>query len=788
MSSDSEKSDFTAIGSGDEFPSDSIGDVLVISTKGVFKEIIKCGYGYNKPGIGDEIVFDYYCSEENFENSNIESQFEYKRVKTILGDISLANNRPEYDNSIPWGLELALRKMLKGEVSKILIEKDSVFSRQRETEGNTRKKVISSEIYRNKYERSKRFANLIKKNIQEFVVYYVKLVDFCYIESINERIKKKIIKQGIRLKSPSRNDSVDLSILLNSYLYTDNNLNGVETKNWGRMKINLKNIYDNSEFIQYMGSVMELISQQDFVELILSMRVGETSQIRIRENNIGNLDYCENRGGHGLSKCITIHFHGYYWEKNILFRYPFENENKNGELCVSSNENDDFLRLSSYESEDVFSKNCVTNSFNSLQKRISGIDFGYDTKLNIEINEFKLISNSTGTEYDIDIPIKGVGDNFHKLKPINLRISPGHYTTPLWLENSLSHCYLGGKYTLNVPYSLIFFFPPNNECLKDFDLHEKSDIALKTRQLLHVDNNKSEDNNCIDKGESEVYWDLNALIDSLDKIRKIGQEPSNINDPYTLQLRFTIKDKNISEKFTPFCLENAEKEFYYYYYMALKMNSYTDYKYNENWNVISLEYLDKLFYTLKLLLQYSKLNTCNKCEKSNFKNKEPVNVNNETREKEQDCENKTINYKNCKSIFCKEYNKNNYEINDKNLDIISKLIEFGDENEFKTIVYSIKLTHEISFKLKKYEKCIYYYRNYKLFSAYDLKNIFYVFISSIKTGNSHLVDELSKYIKTKIDNDGSIIDVLYKSSSLNYDETMKTISELFGETSITTNN
>ncbi|KAK6590265.1 hypothetical protein RS030_162471 [Cryptosporidium xiaoi] len=769
MVSDSEKSDFTAINSGDEFPTDSIGDVLVVSTKGVLKEIIKCGDGYNKPGIGDEIVFDYYCVKENGSESEVKNS--YKRVTTILGDTIMVNNGILCDNSIPWGLELALRQMLKGEVSKVLIKKDSIFSHQRRIdETSSEKNIIPSESYKNNYVRSKKLVNLLKNNIKDFIAYHVKLVDFCYIESINDNIKKKILKEGVRLKSPSRNDMVEISISTNIDMCIQMNFNEIETKNLKRMKVNLKKMKENRELNDCLSPIMNLISQQDFIELMLSMKVGEVSQVRIKlNNNCKDCDYSINKINSELYKYIVIHLHGYYWERRIQFKYPFENE---------INNNDSVLVLSSYDKEDDFLNNGVQKNFNSIPKRISGIDLGYDSKLNIEMSEFKLISNSSSTEYDIDIPIRGINNNEYNLKSINLRISPGHYTTPLWLESSLPHCYLGGKYTLNVPYPLIFFFPPDNECLGSLDLDGKSEILSKIKLLLY--NKKHE--------YEEAYWDLKLLLDYFDGIRKIESEESNLNNSFSLKLNFKVKDRNVNEKFTPFCLGKAEKYFYYYYYMALKMNSYIDYKYMKSWSIISLEYLDKLFYILKLLPQYSKINWCENYDKRTVSVKK-INLNNKINSRKQDYENKETvnNIHNYEHIFFQEYTRSDLEVKNDNIENITpSLTEFEDKNELKIITHSVKMAHEISFKLKKYEKCINYYQNYKILSLYDLKNVIYVFISSVKIGNKYLIDEISDHIRTKLNGNESFIDTIYKSSSLNDDKLIEKAFELLGETLITT--
>ncbi|CUV06323.1 unnamed protein product [Cryptosporidium hominis] len=719
--SDSELSDITEINSDDELPLDSIGDYSIISLKGVLKEIISCGSGYEKPSIGDELLIElegpnkvesstnggYICSSSSNTNT---TQEENSRLKLILGDYSM----DEYDSTrkreIPWGIEMALRKMLKGEKSNILIRKDSVFSKPRDLNGKIcSNSIIHVEDYKNYNNRSKKLINLIKKEVHEFDIYKITLHDFYHIEMICDKVYKKIWKRGVHLKSPNKKDKVELLIsklqfetILDNFATSPklNNLNsGLE---WIKVSLNLENLSESNNIIkEIFGN--EIFPMNNFIYCILSMKLGEISEFRIYSTNNEKLN-------------ILIHLTGFHWEKNIRIKLPFNKEIQNNNV-----------KLSSFENESLYNDNSILKDEKLSAKRISSLNLEHNTRINILLENFTFVDNfNQGKRIELSLPFKST----ENIKKALLQVTPGFYNLPIWLEQSILYCFLGGKYTIKIPLSIIFLFPPS-----ELQVKSKSIIQNKTNSLFISENNANKN--------SHAIWEAGKLIKELENKGYKIEDNIEENLGLVFELDLSICTRKVVENYIPAIPSTAKIEFEYYYNLGRILNNYNDLIYNKTWNILALEVFDKFLYVSILLPFYSKLTNCEQSkngvklkiiEKENIDNyKNDYNYHN----------NKTLNEQNQKLIVLKYDNNfieniNNDSTINKEMDSISishKILndlEYEEKEHLESFINVINIILKIYCDMKQFEKGLNLLKKYKFLKEFISTNSDVAQLSALK--------------------------------------------------------
>lgn len=595
--SDSEISNITEINSDDELPSDSIGDYSIISLKGVLKEIVSCGSGYEKPGIGDELIIEMeypkVVDSTSSHSDSIGKNMSYvqgdKNVKLILGD----HPREDYDSTgkreIPWGVELALRKMLRGEKSRILVKKDSVFSKPRNHPDRINENSILSVDYKNYNNRSRKLINLIKEEAEEFDVFTITLHNFYHIDSICDGVSKKIWRKGVHLlKSPGKKDTVELLISKLNFESALDNFAILPRLSDSSFRFNWRSVFfcldKLSDDIRLIGEIFgnKTISVDDLARCILSMKLGEISEFRF---------YCSNNKKFN----VLVHLTGFHWEKNIPIKLPFNKNIKNN--CV---------KLSSFESESPCHSSSSINGRKTFIKRISSLNMEHNTILDILLENFTLVDNNNpGKRIELSLPLKST----ENLKSAMLQITPGFYNLPIWLEQSIMYCFLGGKYTIKIPSSIIFLFPPT-----EIIINPKSEIQRKTAPVIisYNNNNPSTLNsnacNNVTADKLHAIWEAGKLIRELESVGYIFDE-KNVDDDFgvTFELDLSICTSKVVENYIPVSLNIAEKEFEHYYYLGNVINDYNDLLYKVAWNTLALEVFDRFLFAATLLPFYSKL-------------------------------------------------------------------------------------------------------------------------------------------------------------------------------------
>lgn len=595
--SDSEISDVTEINSDDELPSDSIGDYSIISLKGVLKEIILCGSGYEKPSIGDELIIELEPPKEVESTGNSGDDIG-KDVNAVQGDGMLKlilgdHSREDYDSTgkreIPWGVELALRKMLKGEKSRILVKKDSDFSRPRNLLGRINENSILPVDYKNYNNRSRKLINLIREQAEEFDVFTITLHNFYHIDTICDGVNKKTWRKGVHLlKSPGKKDTVELLISkLNFESVLDNfatspKFSDLSSKfDWTSASFCLDKLPENGESVsEIFGN--KAVSMCDLARCILSMKLGEISEFRF---------YCSNNE----KLNVLIHLTGFQWEKSIPIKLPFNKTVKNN-----------YVKLSSFESEPPYRDNSSIKRRNLSTKRISSLNLGYNTRLDILLEKFTLVDNNNpGKRIELSLPLKSA----ENLKSAMMQITPGFYNLPIWLEQSIIYCFLGGKYTIKVPSSIIFLFPP-----PEILANPKSEIQQKTNPVIisHKKNNlsTSDSNTCNNMTMEKMHaiWEAGKLIRELESVGYKFDE-NNVDDYFgvTFELDLSICTREVVENYIPASLNSVEKEFEHYYYLGNIINDYCDIMYKTAWSALALEVFDIFLFVATLLPFFSRL-------------------------------------------------------------------------------------------------------------------------------------------------------------------------------------
>ncbi|KAJ1611178.1 hypothetical protein OIY81_1791 [Cryptosporidium canis] len=587
--SDSEISDITEINSDDELPSDSVGDCSVISVKGVLKEIISCGTGYEKPSIGDEIIIEFESlqnTDPSSDNTNcLRTPPENGRLKLILG----GHSKEDYDSTgkreIPWGVEMALRKMLKGERSKILIKKGSLFSKPRNQNGKTLENSILQVDYKNYNNRSRKLINLIKKESEEFDAFIITLYDFFHIDLICEGVGKKVWRKGATLKSPRKKDTVGLLVsqlkferVLDNFAISPEIGDITSGLEWEKLSLSLDNPSELQESVSRICGE-NTIPVCDFVSCITSMRLGEISEFRF--------NYSKSRSSN-LLICLT----GLFWEKSIQIKPPFNKDIKNKTVT-----------LSSFEGETLCQASPTAEGGRLLTKRISSLNLEYNTRLEIRLENLALVDHKgQGRRVEMSLPLKST----ENLKSVTLQITPGFYNLPVWLEQSIVYCFLGGKYHLKVPLSIFLLLPPS-QALVD----SKSEIQEKTNSvIIHPSNCTSTSDinaNCNSVGKLHAIWEAGKFIKELESLGYNMSEDVEENCSAMMELDLSICTLDVVENYIPFCQSTAEKEFEYYYYLGNVMSSYSDLVYKSTWSMLALDIFDKFLFAATLLPFYSKL-------------------------------------------------------------------------------------------------------------------------------------------------------------------------------------
>ncbi|KAL5368770.1 hypothetical protein CPHLJ_5g4190 [Cryptosporidium parvum] len=724
--SDSELSDITEINSDDELPLDSIGDYSIISLKGVLKEIISCGSGYEKPSIGDELLIELegpnkvesstnggcICSSSSSSSSNTNTtQEENSRLKLILGDYSMDKYDSTRKREIPWGIEMALRKMLKGEKSNILIRKDSVFSKPRDLNGKIcSNSIIHVEDYKNYNNRSKKLINLIKKEVNEFDIYKITLHDFYHIEMICDKVYKKIWKRGVHLKSPNKKDKVELLIsklqletVLDNFATSPklNNLNsGLE---WIKVSLNLENLSESNKIIkEIFGN--EIFPMNNFIYCILSMKLGEISEFRIYPTNNEKLN-------------ILIHLTGFHWEKNIRIKLPFNKEIQNNNV-----------KLSSFENESLYNDNSILKDGKLSAKRISSLNLEHNTRINILLENFTFVDNfNQGKRIELSLPFKST----ENIKKALLQVTPGFYNLPIWLEQSILYCFLGGKYTIKIPLSIIFLFPPS-----ELQVKSKSIIQQKTNSLFISESNANKN--------SHAIWEAGKLIKELENKGYKIEDNIEENLGLVFELDLSICTREVVENYIPAIPSTAKMEFEYYYKLGRILNNYNDLIYNKTWNILALEVFDKFLYVSILLPFYSKLNNCEQ-SKNGVKLKiiEKENIDNSKNEYNYHNNNKTLNEQNQKLIILKYDNNfienvNNDSTINKEIDSISishKILndlEYEEKEHLESFINVINIILKIYCDMKQFEKGLNLLKKYKFLKEFISTNSDIVQLSALK--------------------------------------------------------
>lgn len=723
--SDSELSDITEINSDDELPLDSIGDYSIISLKGVLKEIISCGSGYEKPSIGDELLIELegpnkvesstnggcICSSSSSSSNTNTTQEENSRLKLILGDYSMDKYDSTRKREIPWGIEMALRKMLKGEKSNILIRKDSVFSKPRDLNGKIcSNSIIHVEDYKNYNNRSKKLINLIKKEVNEFDIYRITLHDFYHIEMICDKVYKKIWKRGVHLKSPNKKDKVELLIsklqletVLDNFATSPklNNLNsGLE---WIKVSLNLENLSESNKIIkEIFGN--EIFPMNNFIYCILSMKLGEISEFRIYPTNNEKLN-------------ILIHLTGFHWEKNIRIKLPFNKEIQNNNV-----------KLSSFENESLYNDNSILKDGKLSAKRISSLNLEHNTRINILLENFTFVDNfNQGKRIELSLPFKST----ENIKKALLQVTPGFYNLPIWLEQSILYCFLGGKYTIKIPLSIIFLFPPS-----ELQVKSKSIIQQKTNSLFISESNANKN--------SHAIWEAGKLIKELENKGYKIEDNIEENLGLVFELDLSICTREVVENYIPAIPSTAKMEFEYYYKLGRILNNYNDLIYNKTWNILALEVFDKFLYVSILLPFYSKLNNCEQ-SKNGVKLKiiEKENIDNSKNEYNYHNNNKTLNEQNQKLIILKYDNNfienvNNDSTINKEMDSISishKILndlEYEEKEHLESFINVINIILKIYCDMKQFEKGLNLLKKYKFLKEFISTNSDIVQLSALK--------------------------------------------------------
>ncbi|KAH8582978.1 Peptidylprolyl isomerase [Cryptosporidium sp. chipmunk genotype I] len=699
--SDSELSDITEINSDDELPSDSIGDYSIISLKGVLKEIISCGSGYEKPSIGDELLIEFESSNKvessNGSNTNT-TQEGNNRLKLILGDHSMNEYDSTRKREIPWGIEMALRKMLKGEKSKILVRKGSVFSKPRDLYGKIcSNSIINVEDYKNYNNRSKKLINLIKKEVNEFDTFTITLHDFYRIEMICDKVNKKIWKKGVHLKSPNKKDKVELLIsklqfetILDNFAKSPKLCNLNSGLEWIKVSLNLDKLSESNKKIkEIFGN--KTFSMNEFIHCILSMKLGEISEFRIYSTDKERLN-------------ILIHLTGFHWEKNIPIKLPFNKEVQNNNV-----------KLSSFESESLYNDNSSLKEGKLSSKRISSLNLEHNTRINILLEKFTLVDNAKqGKRIELSLPFKFT----ENIKTALLQVTPGFYNLPIWLEQSILYCFLGGKYTLKIPFSIIFLFPPS-----ELQVESKSIIQSKTNSIIFENNNLSTSNsnacNNNASGNLHAIWEARKLIRELENMGYNIDNNVEKDLGVVFELNLSIFTREVVENYIPTNSSNAKMEFEYYYNLGRILNSYNDIIYKTTWNVLALEVFDKILHVVVLLPFYSKLAYC---EQSNSDVKLKI-IEKENMDNFKSDKNRILHSQNQKSIilkynnFVEDINSNltNNQDTDSILvshDILNRL-EHQEKEHLESFVSVINIILKIYYDMQQFEKCLNLLEKYK---------------------------------------------------------------------------
>ncbi|KAF7458881.1 putative Peptidylprolyl isomerase [Cryptosporidium felis] len=691
--SDSGTNNFTDINSDEELPCDSIGDFSVVSVKGILREIIKCGEGYEKPGVGDEI---------QIEITKEDSKGESKILKVILGDWHYGEIDSTRNKKVPWGVEMAIRKMLKGEQSRIHIKKGSIFSNPRESGRSSTTSIIPVEDYRNFNSRSKKLLNLVRKDSGEFETFLVTLDSFCRLEALSNGIYKKIWRKGINMRSPGKRDVAEIRI---SFLTVEKSLShfaeipmnfNPDSLNWLMTSLVLSNPHLEGELEE--GLRLIGISAKELSKIVHSLRVGEISEFRLPSAD-------SKRGS-----AILIHLTGFFWEKTVKMKLPIngEVENQTVQLC-------------SFDSE----------KSNISTKRISSLSLNHNTRLEIQLHKFTLVDDNRNLRIGLNLPINSseISDS------ARLSITPGFYSLPIWLEQTIGHCYLGGKFKLQIPSPLIFLFPP-----KEIVQNQVTEIQKKTCPILIAqgyNNSPTRPFNdfLINKNpcnKQQTFWDIELLMKDLiglgyslgregEHKKDVAEGFENESDEFEkktelllglkFELELEICTTKVAENYVPSNFSNLRKEFEFYHFLIKLFGHHFDYFFKKKWSVLALEIFDKFLFVSTLLPFYSKL----------VNNPKEIHlINEEDNIKEENKLVRSLTSKYC-SLFL-DQKKNDPEncsslnIDDAEINSILGTFGFEEKSDLETFVDSVTTIIQIYEEINKLDNFSHVLGKYVFFS------------------------------------------------------------------------
>ncbi|OII78317.1 hypothetical protein cand_033750 [Cryptosporidium andersoni] len=520
----------TEINSDDDIPQELKGDISVISLNGILKEIITCGEGFEKPGIGDEIIISWYW-ESNIEQNNY-STLTGEPLYMILGNSNLKECLSTSHHNIPWGIELAIRVMSKGEISRVYISSNSAYKYPREQGKSLLDISIISGTLKHFNSRSKRLVEYYMGDKRNFVTAIVQIMDFCHISIINVNTCKKIWINGKGWKLPGRKDILHISVLPFEELKSSNycgykvGIEQLEIGSWDNIVIDLNkyfgmnirnitiediiNIEENKEISKILG-YFEGININDLIEALISMKIEEISELRFFKNK---------------NKTIHLIIKLRYFTKNIdiSFNPPILNYKFDEKIQLIYTE---ICR------ENFYTNNTKDNSYTKSLK----ID--HTTRIILSMSELRLINNhlpKNNLSESISLPISCVNIVDERLIDADIKsaefiMTPGLFTTPLWLEALISEMPLNQIVNVRIPISYILFIPPKNIII---DSNEEILNDIYPFIILNKPNNEPT--------YIRIFWDFNLLLNSLENLGVTTNEIINSDmDHLFIEMKLMIK-------------------------------------------------------------------------------------------------------------------------------------------------------------------------------------------------------------------------------------------------------
>ncbi|KAL7066285.1 hypothetical protein ACR3K2_32700 [Cryptosporidium serpentis] len=679
----------TEINSDDDIPQEFKGDISVVSLNGVLKEIITCGEGFEKPGIGDEIIISWYW-ESNIEKNDY-STLTGEPLHMILGDTSLKKCLSTLHRNIPWGIELAIRVMSKGEVSRVYIFSSSAYKYPREQNKALLDISITSGTLQRFNSRSKRLVQYYMEDKRNFVTAIVQIVDFCHISMINVNTHKKVWVTGKGWKSPGRKDILHISVSpfeeLKSFNYCGYKIaiEQLEIGLWSDLVIDLNrcfgmnirnttiediiDIQENKEISKILG-YFEGININDLIEALISMKIEEISELRFFKN-----------------KYQTIHL-------MIKLRYFTRNIDISFNPPIFNCKFDQKIQLMYTE---VYRENFnINNTKDNLHTKFLNIN--HTTRIILNMSELRLINNhlpKNNLSESISLPISCVNVLDEKLIDTNIKsiefiMTPGLFTTPLWLEALIGAMPLNQIVNVTIPISYILFIPPKNIIINS-DEEILNDIYSFI--ILNKPNNQPT--------YIKIFWDVNLLLNSLESLGVTVNEIINSDmDHLFIEMKLMIKCvfKHLKDYVA---YKDKMKIFLMDYYKKIG-NIFYNYQdpifISENWYKAAVKSYENALEIARLFFPFSPNNKSKSSECSI-----EDNLNNE----------KTTKFPNS-SILLK-YKKTKVKVNNEiDEEIIKSKIIFIATNLMQTYIQ----LHQYRYCMEIYDRFI------KLLNPYNLKGIY----------------------------------------------------------------